>query len=91
MVKRKTSVSLEEDTWKAFTIFAIQRTGSNRRVSEEVEQALKNYMTDYRDPGGRECKSFMCVIGVANPLTHRILRKKAKEGYNTLFMRMWKK
>lgn len=79
---------LDEDTWKAFAIFAVQRTGSARKMSEVVEQALKNFMTDRRTYGGHEGESYLCTTTF--PLARMILDKKEKEGYSALVMNMWK-
>jgi len=91
MAKKKTSVMIEEDTWKAFTVLAVKKTGSTRKTSEEVEQALKNYMTDPRVYRGPEGDSVVFLIGVGNPQARMILDRKAKEGWNTVLMRIWKK
>jgi hypothetical protein len=88
MVKKKTSLMIDEDTWKAFTIFAAQRTGSARKMSEEVEEALKNYMTDPRPYRGSERESYLCWVDLRH--ARIVLNKKRKEGYSTLVMRMWK-
>jgi hypothetical protein len=44
MVKRKTSITVDEKLWKEWTIFVINKTGSARKLSEELENALKYYM-----------------------------------------------
>jgi hypothetical protein len=44
MVKRKTSITVDEKLWKEWTMFVINKTGSARKLSEEIEKALKNYM-----------------------------------------------
>lgn len=44
MGKRKTSISVEETLWKEWTLFVIRKTGSSRKLSEELENALKAYM-----------------------------------------------
>lgn len=45
MTKRKTSISVDEEVWKEWTKFVIDKTGSARKLSEELENALKHYMT----------------------------------------------
>jgi len=44
MTKRKTSIAIDENLWKEWTKFVIDKTGSARRTSEEIENALKQYM-----------------------------------------------
>jgi hypothetical protein len=44
MGKRKTSISVDEDLWTKWTMFVIRKTGSSRKLSEELENALKEYM-----------------------------------------------
>jgi metal-responsive CopG/Arc/MetJ family transcriptional regulator len=44
MVKRKTSITIDEELWKEWTKFVVDKTGSARRLSEEIENALKDYM-----------------------------------------------
>jgi metal-responsive CopG/Arc/MetJ family transcriptional regulator len=44
MAKRKTSISVDEELWKEWTIFVIKKTGSARKLSEEIENALRDYM-----------------------------------------------
>jgi len=44
MAKRKTSISVDEELWKQWTMFVINKTGSARKLSEELENALKEYM-----------------------------------------------
>jgi hypothetical protein len=44
MAKRKTSITIDENLWKEWTIWVIDKTGSSRKLSDEVENALKEYM-----------------------------------------------
>jgi hypothetical protein len=44
MVKRKTSITIDEDLWKDWTMFVVKKTGSARKLSDEIENALKQYM-----------------------------------------------
>jgi len=44
MATRKTSVSIDEELWKQWTMFVIKKTGSARKLSEEIENALREYM-----------------------------------------------
>jgi hypothetical protein len=49
MPKKKTSVNIDEDTWKRWLLFVIQKHGTSRRVSEETARALKEYMKEHGD------------------------------------------
>ena len=44
MAKRKTSIAIDENLWKEWTKFVIDKTGSARKLSDEIENALKDYM-----------------------------------------------
>jgi len=44
MTKRKTSISIDEDLWKEWIKFVIDKTGSARKLSEEIENALRYYI-----------------------------------------------
>lgn len=44
MGKRKTSISVDADLWMEWTMFVIKKTGSSRKLSEELENALEKYM-----------------------------------------------
>jgi len=70
MVKVKTSISMEQEVWKAFCVFTIQRTGSARKMSELVEEAIRNYMIDPRVYPGPEGESFLCVKGAGTRQAH---------------------
>lgn len=45
MAKKKTSIAIEEDLWTQWIQFVVARTGSARKLSEEIERALRYYMT----------------------------------------------
>jgi hypothetical protein len=47
MDKRKTSIVVDENTWKEWTFFVIGKTGSSRKLSIELENALKEYMAKH--------------------------------------------
>lgn len=42
--KRKTSIAIDEELWKEWAKFVIDKTGSARKTSEEIENALRKYM-----------------------------------------------
>ena len=44
MAKRKTRIAIDENLWKEWTKFVIDKTGSARKLSDEIENALKDYM-----------------------------------------------
>jgi len=45
MPKQKTSIVIEKDLWTEWIQFVVARTGSARRLSDEIEKALRYYMT----------------------------------------------
>jgi hypothetical protein len=49
MPKKKTSVNMDENTWKQWLLFVIQKHGSSGRVSEETARTLEEYMKGYGD------------------------------------------
>ena len=48
MPKQKTSIIIDRDLWKEWTIFVIKKTGSARKLSEELEKAIKEYMQKHK-------------------------------------------
>lgn len=42
--KKKTSVNVDPELWKEWNMFVIEKTGSARKLSDELEKALKEYM-----------------------------------------------
>jgi galactitol-specific phosphotransferase system IIC component len=44
MARKKTSITIDEDLWKEWTMFVVNKTGSARKLSDEIENALKEYM-----------------------------------------------
>jgi len=45
--KIKTTISLDEDLWKDFSVIVLQKEG-NRKLSEVIERLIKKYMKDNR-------------------------------------------
>jgi len=45
MPKQKTSIAIEKDLWTQWIQFVVARTGSARKLSDEIEKALKYYMS----------------------------------------------
>jgi len=46
--KRKTSIIVDEELWKEWTHFVIDKTGTARKLSEELEKALKEHMEKWK-------------------------------------------
>lgn len=44
MPKKKTSLNIDDQTWKDWLNYVVQKTGSMRKVSDETVTALKEYM-----------------------------------------------
>ncbi len=44
MVRKKTSLTLDEDIWEAFQGYALKKHGNTRNANTELEFAMKNYM-----------------------------------------------
>lgn len=44
MTKRKTSISIDETLWAEWNMYVIRKRGSARKLSEEIENALREYM-----------------------------------------------
>jgi hypothetical protein len=42
--KVKTSVSLDKDVWTAFLLYCLEKYGSTRKASEELQIAIMEYM-----------------------------------------------
>lgn len=48
---KKTSVSVDPNLWIEWSHFVLDRTGSNRKASEELQKAMREYMTKYGKHG----------------------------------------
>ncbi len=48
MAKHKTTVLIEEQLWKNLVIYVTQKYGSSRKVSEEVEKAVEEYLSRHK-------------------------------------------
>jgi hypothetical protein len=46
--KHKTSINIDKKTWNEWNHFVLDKTDSTRKVSEELEKALKEYMEKHR-------------------------------------------
>jgi hypothetical protein len=47
-MKKKTSINIDNQVWKEWMKFVIDKTGSVRKLSEEMEKALHEYMEKYK-------------------------------------------
>jgi len=47
MVRRKTSISIDDKLWQEWLIYAIKKTGSGRKVSDFTADALTEYMKNH--------------------------------------------
>jgi hypothetical protein len=46
--KAKTSINIDKKTWGDWIRFVVNKTGSARKISEELEIALQEYMKKHR-------------------------------------------
>ena len=42
--KKKTSITVDAQLWKEWTMFVVDKTGSARKASDEIENAIREYM-----------------------------------------------
>ena len=45
---KKTSINIDENVWKEWMKFVIDKTGSVRKLSEEMSKALQEYMQQHK-------------------------------------------
>lgn len=48
MSKRKTSISIDKELWKQWIKFVVDKTGSARKLSEELENAIRLYIESHK-------------------------------------------
>jgi len=48
--KVKTTIYVSKDLWADFQVFVIKKFGSKRKLSEVVEEALKEYIKKHSKP-----------------------------------------
>lgn len=46
--KRKTTVLIDQALWKSFVTFVVEKHGTAKRTSEELELAMKEYLQSQR-------------------------------------------
>ncbi|MDG6934083.1 MAG: hypothetical protein JRN68_05245 [Nitrososphaerota archaeon] len=44
MTKTKTSISLDKEVWTTFLLYCLEKHGSTRKASEELQAAILWYM-----------------------------------------------
>ncbi|MEM2648902.1 MAG: hypothetical protein QXS10_07535 [Candidatus Bathyarchaeia archaeon] len=54
MPKQKTSINIDPELWKEWTLFVVKRTGSARKLSEELEKAIKEYMEKHKSQNSQK-------------------------------------
>ena len=47
--KAKTSINIDKEVWMDWIKFVVNRTGSARKVSNELEKALGEYMKHHKE------------------------------------------
>lgn len=47
MTKKRTSLNIDDQTWKDWTMYVHQKTGSTYKVSEVSAEAFKEYMRNH--------------------------------------------
>ena len=48
---------VDRNLWKEWMVFVIKRTGSARKLSAELEKAMKEYMDKHSEKEGKEEKA----------------------------------
>ncbi|MCD6592587.1 hypothetical protein J7L00_00665 [Candidatus Bathyarchaeota archaeon] len=46
--KKKTSIAIDPKIWQEWVKFVVDKTGSSRKIGEELENAIKDYMQRYK-------------------------------------------
>jgi hypothetical protein len=49
MPKRKTTIHIQDGLWREWVKFVVDRTGSARKASQEIENAMKEYIERHRE------------------------------------------
>jgi metal-responsive CopG/Arc/MetJ family transcriptional regulator len=47
--KRKTTIMLDPELWVEFVNFVTKKHGSARKTSEEIENAMRDYLKKFRE------------------------------------------
>jgi hypothetical protein len=48
MDEKTKSINIDKQTWTEWIKFAVNKTGSTRKISEELEKALQEYMKRHK-------------------------------------------
>jgi len=46
-MKKKTSVVIDESLWKKFVGYTVRKYGTTKKISQEIEKALEEYLEKY--------------------------------------------
>jgi len=46
--KAKTSINIDKEAWSNWIKFVVNKTGSARKISEELELAIREYMKRHK-------------------------------------------
>ena len=46
--KAKTSINIDKETWSSWIKFVVNKTGSARKISDELELAIREYMKEHK-------------------------------------------
>lgn len=46
--KAKTSINIDKEVWSDWIKFVVNKTGSARKISEELESAIREYMKRHK-------------------------------------------
>ncbi|MGC8981814.1 MAG: hypothetical protein ACP5JU_02610 [Minisyncoccia bacterium] len=49
MAKKKTSITIDSELWIEWVSFVVKKNGSARKISIELEKALKEYMEKHNE------------------------------------------
>ena len=48
MAKKKTTILVEQELWNKFVTFVIEKHGTAKRTSEEIERAMIEYLQAHK-------------------------------------------
>jgi hypothetical protein len=46
LVKRKTTIMIDEEIWKELLSFTVQKHGTAKKTSKEIENAIRRYVAE---------------------------------------------
>ena len=53
-LRKKTSISIDENLWREWISFVVDKTGSARKISSELEKAIEEYMERHSGASQRD-------------------------------------